>query len=56
VNIDPNPRASDPAEIGRLKKAAARWLAKNDPNHKKHKAVAKLRRQRAARKTRIHRP
>lgn len=55
MNIEPTPRASDSREIGKLKRAAATWLARNDPDHKKQKAVAKLRRKRAAKQTRIHR-
>jgi hypothetical protein len=51
-NIAPTPRASDPAQIKRLNKAATRWLERND---KKTKRIAKLRKQRAARQTRVHR-
>lgn len=54
-NIVPVARASDPREIGKLKQSAARWLSRNDPDVKKNKRIAKLRRQRAARQTRIHR-
>ncbi len=54
MNVRPN-QETPPAEIGRLKKAAARWLQRNDPNIKKNKRIAKLRKQRAARQTRVHR-
>jgi hypothetical protein len=54
-NIPPVARASDPREIGKLKQSAARWLARNDPDFKKNKRIAKLRKKRAVRKTRVHR-
>jgi hypothetical protein len=50
----PDPITSD-RQIARLKNAAERWLQRNDPNAKKNKRIAKLRKQRAARQTRIHR-
>ncbi len=34
--------------------SAAVWLREHDPAHEKHKAIAKLRKQRANRKTRVH--
>ena len=41
MNIDPNTGKSD-REIGRLKKAAARWLEKNDKRAKRDRKLAKL--------------
>ncbi len=54
VNVPPSTGNSD-SEVGRLKQAASRWLARNDQSIKKNKRIARLRKKRAARQTRIHR-
>jgi len=54
MNVGPN-HQTPPDEIARRNRAATRWLARNDPNHKKNKRIAKLRKHRAARQTRVHR-
>jgi hypothetical protein len=54
VNVPPNTGKSD-RDLGQLRQAAARWLTRNDPDIEKNKRIAKLRKQRAARQTRVHR-
>jgi hypothetical protein len=54
-NIAHTPRASDPAEIKRLNKAATRWLERNDKPSKTKQLIDRKRKERAARSTRVHR-
>jgi hypothetical protein len=54
-NIAPVARASDPRTIGRLKRAAQRFLATHDKPSSKQLFVERKRRERAARQTRVHR-
>ncbi len=54
MNVPPNTGTSD-REVGRLKQAASRWLARHDPSIKREKKIAGFRKQRAARQTRVHR-